>query len=205
MKAKRNWKPLIAVICVLVGLIMLVLCHCAASPYELLPKSFRYGAYAVSAQSFEGDMRPGDLVICDKNAFDFSTGAIVRYRAHMFSSTSFATTTGAAFGRVVAHEPQRGDILDIYTVLVNMNGESVSAMSSRPELAIYRLNGLGAVVMALHSARFIVCGICGAMVLGAALWFVLTAKARRIRRSREAYLALFDGFYREVETDETDF
>ena len=205
MKVKRNWRLVITALCIFAALIMLLLCHFAASPFQLLPKSFRYGAYAVSAQSFEGDMRPGDLVICDKNIVDFSTGAIVLYRPHMFSSSIYATDTGATFGRVVAHEPLRGDIMDIYTVQINMNGQSISAMSRRPELAIYRLNGLGSVVMTLHAVRYLVWGVCGGIALGAVLWLAFTAKARRIRRSREAYLALFDGFYREVEKDETDF
>ena len=203
-KRKGSYRPLKVVLHILAALIVLLLCHCAASPAQLLPAGFRYGAYAVSELSYEAYMKPGDLVICDRSITQFNTGAVVLYRQHAFSSAGYPTETGAAFGRLVAYEAQRGDMLDVYTVQVNYNGESHTAMSAKPEVAVYRISGLGSAIMALHSARYLVWGLSALLVAGYCTYMGVTANKRKIKRNRESYLSMFEQYAQELEAKDTE-
>lgn len=203
MNSRKKIRPAAIVLYILAALLLLLICHAARAPYNILPGWFRYSLCPVTQRSYEGVLQPGDLAICDKSqGRQLAVGDIVRYVKHPISV--FAPQ-GGVFGRVYSADAQSDGYFDLYNVMVNYNGQNISEISARPEYVLYRVAGLGGVILFLHSNQYLVYGAC----LGvAALYFAIrgaTAYGRRLRRNRKVYLAAFEKYGAQYEAQDGDY
>lgn len=181
----------------LAALAMLLVCHAAYSPYNILPSGMDYAVYPVGDFSVP-PLKKGDLAVCRKSA-ELRMGGPVKYVSHPLSS--FALSGVPVFGYMLEYSGRQGTVTDMYKVQIIVDGQGATLNSARPEPVLYRISGLGSVILGLHRYRYAVLCVCAAIFVACIVTMWVTAKSRRLRQSREQYIKLFESYAQKFEND----